>query len=92
MSTSDGKVTAAVETSTKNVEYHGIQHAGMIVEDTQVAKKFYIDVFGMEDDSHTRNPKLSFKGAFMRAGNSQIHLMELPNPDPKQGRPDHGGR
>lgn len=21
-----------------------------------------------------------------------IHLMELPNPDPKEGRPKHGGR
>lgn len=21
-----------------------------------------------------------------------VHLMELPNPDPQEGRPDHGGR
>ena len=24
--------------------------------------------------------------------NAQIHLMELPNPDPVDGRPEHGGR
>src|SRR5690348_3722484 len=26
------------------------------------------------------------------ARTTQIHLMELPNPDPLEGRPDHGGR
>lgn len=77
---------------TMPVQYHGIQHAGMLVEDTERAKKFYMEVLCMEDDTHTRNPKLPFKGAFMKAGNSQIHLMELPSPDPIEGRPDHGGR
>ena len=28
----------------------------------------------------------------MRGGAQQIHLMELPNPDPTKGRPEHGGR
>jgi glyoxylase I family protein len=28
----------------------------------------------------------------MKFGSSQIHLMELPNPDPTEGRPVHGGR
>jgi glyoxylase I family protein len=25
-------------------------------------------------------------------GDQQIHLLELPNPDPVAGRPEHGGR
>ncbi|MGD8484393.1 MAG: VOC family protein, partial [Thioalkalispiraceae bacterium] len=25
-------------------------------------------------------------------GNQQIHLLQLPNPDPVEGRPQHGGR
>mmetsp|Transcript_1396 Transcript_1396/g.4158 ORF Transcript_1396/g.4158 Transcript_1396/m.4158 type:complete len:173 (+) Transcript_1396:79-597(+) len=74
-----------------SVKFGGIQHAGMIVEDTQKALKFYTQVLGMVDDTATR-PNLAFKGAFVRAGAQQVHLMELPNPDPKQGRPDHGGR
>eukprot|EP00188_Purpureofilum_apyrenoidigerum_P002689 Plantae.Rhodophyta-Purpureofilum_apyrenoidigerum.ctg2758.p1 GENE.Plantae.Rhodophyta-Purpureofilum_apyrenoidigerum.ctg2758~~Plantae.Rhodophyta-Purpureofilum_apyrenoidigerum.ctg2758.p1 ORF type:complete len:173 (-),score=28.09 Plantae.Rhodophyta-Purpureofilum_apyrenoidigerum.ctg2758:189-707(-) len=74
-----------------SVEFGGIQHAGMIVENTQKALKFYTKVLGMVDDTATR-PNLAFKGAFVRAGAQQVHLMELPNPDPKQGRPDHGGR
>lgn len=62
------------------------------MENTEKSKQFYMEVFGMEDDTHTRNPKLPFKGAFLKAGTSQIHLMELDNPDPKEGRPEHGGR
>jgi glyoxylase I family protein len=28
----------------------------------------------------------------LRLGDGQIHLLELPNPDPVTGRPAHGGR
>lgn len=74
------------------VRYGRIQHAGVLVTSTEVAKQFYMQVYGMQDDDHLRNPKLPFKGSFMRAGSSQIHLMELPSPDPIMGRPVHGGR
>lgn len=77
---------------TQPVQYGRIQHAGVLVKDTTVSKKFYMDVFGMQDDDELRNPKLPFKGAFLKAGASQIHLMELPSPDPEEGRPEHGGR
>jgi hypothetical protein len=49
-------------------------------------------VLGMEDQSAKRNPDLPYPGAFMGAGNQQIHLMELPIIDPVEGRPEHGGR
>ncbi|CAM9990218.1 unnamed protein product, partial [Scytosiphon promiscuus] len=56
-------------------------------------KDFYVDVLGFEDESSLRpDDKLPFDGAFVRAGATQIHLMELPNPDPVDGRPEHGGR
>ncbi len=74
------------------IQYHGIQHAGVLVDDTEKAKKFYMEVLGMTDDTHLRNAKLPFKGAFMKAGDSQIHLMEIQSMDPKEGRPEHGGR
>ena len=48
-------------------------------------------MLGMEDETHLRNPELPFPGAFVRAGAQQIHIMELPNPDPVSGRPEHGG-
>lgn len=75
-----------------SVEYGRIQHAGVLVRDTEASKKFYMNVLGMADDTELRNPKLPFEGAFVKAGSSQIHLMELPNPDPLDGRPEHGGR
>ena len=31
-------------------------------------------------------------GAWLTVGSQQIHLLELPNPDPVKGRPEHGGR
>lgn len=74
------------------VRYGRIQHAGVLVKDTALSKQFYMHVFGMEDDDALRNPKLPFKGSFLKAGSSQIHLMQLPSPDPEQGRPEHGGR
>ena len=81
---------AAVRASA--VEYGRIQHCGVLVKDTEASKSFYMNVFGMEDEDYLRNPKLPFNGSFLRAGASQIHLMELPNPDPLTGRPAHGGR
>lgn len=32
------------------------------------------------------------RGAWLWIGTEMIHLMELPNPDPLVGRPEHGGR
>lgn len=36
--------------------------------------------------------KLPYRGAWLWIGTEMIHLMELPNPDPMEGRPAHGGR
>jgi glyoxylase I family protein len=72
-------------------QYGGIAHAGILVSDTPKALDFYLGTLGFEDDTHMR-PNLPFPGAFVRGGAQQIHLMELPNPDPTTGRPEHGGR
>lgn len=36
--------------------------------------------------------ELPYAGAWLGVGEQQIHLLELPNPDPQSGRPQHGGR
>jgi glyoxylase I family protein len=69
----------------------------VIVSDLRRSLEFYLEVLGMEDDTHTRNPRLPFGGAFVKAGNTQIHLMlsdntEIPEPSFRNGRPEHGGR
>jgi glyoxylase I family protein len=70
---------------------HSLHHASLIVADTQRALQFYRDVLGIAIDD--RRPELGFAGAWLKIGNAQqIHLLELPNPDPVGGRPEHGGR
>ncbi|CAM9842918.1 unnamed protein product [Chrysoparadoxa australica] len=74
------------------VQFGGLQHAGVLVSNTAKSKDFFINVLGFTDETELR-PNLPFPGAFLRAGGQQIHLMELPNPaDPLDGRPEHGGR
>ncbi|MES0327484.1 MAG: VOC family protein [Gammaproteobacteria bacterium] len=67
-----------------------IHHASLIVADTKRALAFYCGVLGLEQD-HSR-PDLGYPGAWLQVGDGQIHLLELPNPDPIEGRPAHGGR
>jgi len=67
-----------------------IHHASLIVADTARALRFYCDLLGLHAD-FTR-PDLGYPGAWLQIGTEQIHLLELPNPDPVEGRPAHGGR
>lgn len=71
--------------------FAGIHHASVLVADTERSLAFYRDLLGLELD--TTRPELSFGGAWLNAGEGQqIHLLELPNPDPTRDRPAHGGR
>lgn len=67
-----------------------IHHVSLIVADTARALAFYRDLLGLEVEPE--RPDLGFPGAWLRLGGQQIHLLELPNPDPVSGRPAHGGR
>lgn len=68
----------------------GLAHAGLLVADTARALVFYQGTLGLAVDS--ARPDLGYPGAWLQVGRQQIHLMELPNPDPTTGRPAHGGR
>ena len=67
-----------------------ILHSSVIVQDTQTALDFYQGVLGLTLDES--RPDLGYPGAWLNVGKQQIHLLELPNPDPISGRPAHGGR
>lgn len=69
-----------------------IAHASFLISDLEQSLVFYCDVLQMKQNM-TR-PEFPFEGAWIDIGNSgqQIHLMNLPNPDSQEGRPDHGGR
>ena len=66
-----------------------LQHASLIVSDVKKSLIFYCDVIGLQQ---TERPDLGFPGAWLQLGGQQIHLLELENPDPITGRPEHGGR
>ena len=69
-----------------NISLH---HVSLIVSDTTKSTKFYTEILGLEQ---TERPDLGFPGAWFQLGNQQIHILELDNPDPTSGRPEHGGR
>lgn len=67
-----------------------LHHASLIVADTAISLAFYRDLLGLATDPG--RPDLGYPGAWLCIGAQQIHLLELPNPDPVSGRPEHGGR
>ena len=72
------------------MKIHSIQHVSFIVADIARALDFYHGVLGLEINA-TR-PDLGYPGAWLQIQSQQIHLLQLPNPDPVEGRPLHGGR
>jgi len=66
-----------------------LNHASLIVANLDVSMVFYCDVLGLQQIDR---PDLGFPGAWFQLGDQQIHLLELKNPDPITGRPEHGGR
>lgn len=68
-----------------------LQHVSFIINDTQKSLIFYYDILQLTADSS--RPDLGYPGAWLTINSKQqIHLLELPNPDPLDGRPKHGGR
>jgi len=66
-----------------------LHHASFVVANTEASLAFYSGVLGLQQ---MERPDLGFKGAWLRLGEQQLHLLELPNMDPTTGRPAHGGR
>lgn len=72
--------------------FHGVHHVALLCEDLERSLGFYCDVLGLEINPDRPHDKLPYRGAWLWIGPEMIHLMELPNPDPLEGRPVHGGR
>lgn len=76
---------------TMPINFCSLHHASVIVADTAASLEFYNGVLGLKQ---IERPPLPFPGAWLQVGPGiqQIHLLELDNPDPITGRPEHGGR
>ncbi|MGF1613253.1 MAG: VOC family protein [Gammaproteobacteria bacterium] len=67
----------------------GLHHASVLVRDLERSLAFYCGVLGLTIDC--QRPDLGYPGAWLNVGDNQIHLLQLPNPDPISGRPVHIG-
>lgn len=70
----------------------GVHHVGVLCENLEKSLEFYQNLLGLQINEARPNDKLPYRGAWLWVGDEMIHLMELPNPDPLTGRPEHGGR
>lgn len=52
----------------------GVHHVSLNVDDNDKAARFYTDVLGLE---LLPRPDFGFKGTWLRAGNQEIHLIEV---------------
>ncbi len=77
--------------SASGFRIHSLLHATFLVRDAERSLRFYRDLLGLVPDSE--RPDLGYPGFwFDLADGRQLHVMELPSPDPAEGRPAHGGR
>ncbi|KAF3647084.1 putative U-box domain-containing protein 34-like, partial [Capsicum annuum] len=69
-----------------------MHHVGVLCENLERSLDFYQNILGLKINEARPHDKLPYRGAWLWVGTEMIHLMELPNPDPLTGRPEHGGR
>ena len=67
-----------------------VHHVSLLVSDTRRALAFYTGLLGLTLDES--RPELAYPGAWLKIGNAQIHLLELPDPLRGTPLPEHGGR
>ncbi|KAI4379974.1 hypothetical protein MLD38_006210 [Melastoma candidum] len=69
-----------------------VHHVGILCENLEKSLDYYHDLLGLEMTEARPYDKLPHRGLWFWVGSEMIHLMELPNPDPLTGRPEHGSR
>lgn len=66
-----------------------LHHVSVVVTDTARALAFYRGLLGL---AVVTRPDRGYPGAWLAVGGRQLHLIEVPNPDPVAERPRHVGR
>ena len=66
-----------------DMELLGVHHVAINVEDVDAAIDFYVNVLGMT--VRTDRPDFGIAGAWLQAGDQQVHLIEAAVP-PAQGQ------
>lgn len=76
--------------STEEPLVTAIDHCSVIVANLDKALEVYTGILNLPVNAS--RPNLGYSGIWLQLANSQIHLLELPNPDSASIRPEHGGR
>ena len=72
--------------------FEGLHHVGLLVSNLERSLDFYMGTLGLPLCADRPDARLPYRGAWLWVGREMVHLMELPSPDPTEGRPSHGGR
>ena len=67
-----------------------VHHVSLLVSDTRRALAFYTGLLGLTVDES--RPEMAYPGVWLKIGNAQIHLLELPDPLRSTPLLEHGGR
>jgi catechol 2,3-dioxygenase-like lactoylglutathione lyase family enzyme len=57
----------------------GLNHVSVVAKDLEESVRFYVDVLGLE---RIPSPNFAFPVAWLRAGDLELHLFELPGKPP----------
>ncbi len=57
----------------------GVHHVSINVEDVDAAKRFYVDLLGLQE---LPRPDFGFAGAWLRAGGQELHLLGIQSGKP----------
>ena len=61
----------------------GVHHVSLNVADAATAIRFYVDVLGFSERDD--RPEMGLTGAWLQAGEQQIHLLEVADFVPQRG-------
>ncbi len=77
--------------SKNDIDFLRIDHHSVISSDIEKSRHFYHEILGLEIDSE--RPNLKYDGLWFKVNDAgqAIHCLCLPNYDPVEGRPEHGG-
>ena len=65
------------------MKLEGVHHVSLNVEDVETARRFYVEVLGLEE---IPRPPFPFPGAWLRSGGQEIHLIAEANHRAPEGQ------